>query len=55
MSQRALYAVVAILAIAVIVLGIAWYNEANRPKGLNVDFGNGSVTINEDGMTVETD
>ena len=54
MSQRALYVVVAILAIAVIVLGVAWYNEANKPKGLNVDFGNGSVTIDQNGMTVET-
>lgn len=55
MSQRALYVVVAILAIAVIVLGIAWYNETNKPKGLNVDFGNGSVTIDQNGVNVETE
>ena len=54
MSQRALYAVIAVLAIAVIVLGIAWYNEANKPKGLNVDFGNGSMTIDQNGVKVET-
>jgi len=54
MSQRALYVVIAMLAIAVIVIGIAWYNEANKPKGVNVDFGNGSVSIDEDGVSVET-
>ncbi len=54
MSQRALYVVVAILAIAVIVFGIAWYNEVNKPKGLNVEFGNGSMSINENGVKVET-
>ena len=54
MSQRALYVVIAILAIAVIVLGIAWYQEANKPKGVNVDLGNGHISIDENGVSVET-
>lgn len=54
MSQRALYAVIAILAIAVIVLGIAWYQESTKPAAISVDLPNGNISIGEDGVKVQT-
>ena len=54
MSQRALYAVIAILAIAVIVLGYAWYQEANKSAAVSVDLPNGNISIGEDGVSVTT-
>ena len=55
MSQRALYAVIGILAIAVIVLGYAWYQEANRPAAVSIDLPNGNISIGEDGVSVTTE
>ena len=47
MSQRALYIVVAILAIAVVVLGFAWYQEANTNR-VDIKLGNGGLSIQSD-------
>ena len=54
MSQRALYVVIAILAVVVVVLGIAWYNEANKKPAISVDLPNGNISIGEDGVSVKT-
>ncbi len=50
-----LYAIIGALVLVVIVLGFAWYREANRPQGVNVEFGNGHISIDHNGVSVETD
>ena len=55
MSQRALYAVIAVLAIAIVVLGYAWYQEANKPAAVSIDLPNGNISIGEDGVSIDTD
>ncbi|MBU1174923.1 MAG: hypothetical protein KKH72_05925 [Alphaproteobacteria bacterium] len=55
MSQRALYAVIAILVVAVAVLSFAWYQESSRPAAITVELPNGSISIGEDGVSVKTD
>lgn len=45
MNQRTLYIVIGVLALAVIVLGIGWYNAAQQPSGIDINLGNGGVSI----------
>ena len=55
MSQRVLYVVIAVLAVVVIVLGYAWYQEANKPAAVSIDLPNGNISISEDGVSIDTD
>lgn len=48
MSVRTLYILIGVLAIAVVVLGIGWYNEANKSASIDINVGNGGLSIKAD-------
>ena len=54
MNQRVLYAAIAVLALAVVVLGWAWYQEANKPAAVSINLPNGNISIGEDGVSIDT-
>ncbi len=52
MSKNILYVIIAILVLAAIILGYGWYSEANKPASVSVDLGGSSVTLDNNGATV---
>jgi len=45
MSRNLLYAVVAVLAIVVVVLGVALQHEREKTSGITIELKNNSVTL----------
>ena len=45
MNQNVLYAIIGVLALAVIVLGWGWYNEAHKPASVDINFGDTGLSI----------
>jgi hypothetical protein len=45
MSRNTLYTIIGILTLAVIVLGYGWYNEASKTSGVDINLGDGGMSI----------
>lgn len=47
MNRNSLYLVIAVLAVAVIGLGVYAYREETKPAGVEIKIGEGGVSIQE--------
>jgi hypothetical protein len=45
MSRNLLYAVVAVLAVVVVVLGVALQREREKPSGITIELKNNGVAL----------
>jgi RsiW-degrading membrane proteinase PrsW (M82 family) len=45
MNRNVLYAVIGALAVAVLVLGYMYYQEQQKPSGVEIRIGEGGVSI----------
>ncbi|MBP1875801.1 hypothetical protein LPJGGPFB_02244 [Ensifer adhaerens] len=47
MNRNSLYLVIAVLAVAVIGLGVYAYREETKPAGVEIKIGEGGVSVQE--------
>lgn len=45
MNRNVLYVVVGVLAVAVLVLGYQFYQERQKPSGIQIQVGDGGISV----------